>query len=119
VNQIKDLGCKAGVVLNPGTSLSQIEYVLDQVDLVLIMSVNPGARGCDTCTGAGAIVTGLALLTAEPPTREQANGEIEGTQCLGVVAWAFQSGRCSGCRECVQAMCLGQAEHQNCVLFNP
>jgi len=45
VNQIKDLGCKAGVVLNPGTSLSQIEYVLDQVDLVLIMSVNPGFGG--------------------------------------------------------------------------
>jgi ribulose-phosphate 3-epimerase len=43
--QIKDLGCKAGVVLNPGTSLSTIEYVLDQVDLVLIMSVNPGFGG--------------------------------------------------------------------------
>jgi len=42
VNMIKDLGCKAGVVLNPGTSLSTIEYVLDVVDLVLIMSVNPG-----------------------------------------------------------------------------
>lgn len=45
VNQIKDLGCKAGVVLNPGTSLSTIEYVLDAVDLVLIMSVNPGFGG--------------------------------------------------------------------------
>lgn len=45
VNQIKDLGCKAGVVLNPGTPLSTIEYVLDQVDLVLIMSVNPGGGG--------------------------------------------------------------------------
>jgi ribulose-phosphate 3-epimerase len=45
VNQIKDLGCKAGVVLNPGTSLSTIEYVLDVVDLVLIMSVNPGFGG--------------------------------------------------------------------------
>eukprot|EP00475_Leptophrys_vorax_P042656 TRINITY_DN80483_c0_g1_i1.p1 TRINITY_DN80483_c0_g1~~TRINITY_DN80483_c0_g1_i1.p1 ORF type:complete len:306 (+),score=47.46 TRINITY_DN80483_c0_g1_i1:80-919(+) len=45
VNQIKDLGCKAGVVLNPGTPLSSIEYVLDVVDLVLIMSVNPGFGG--------------------------------------------------------------------------
>lgn len=36
---------KAGVVLNPGTPLSTIEYVLDQVDLVLIMSVNPGFGG--------------------------------------------------------------------------
>jgi ribulose-phosphate 3-epimerase len=45
VNQIKDLGCKAGVVLNPGTPLSAIEYVLPIVDLVLIMSVNPGFGG--------------------------------------------------------------------------
>ena len=44
-SQIKELGCKAGVVLNPGTSLSTIEYVLDAVDLVLIMSVNPGFGG--------------------------------------------------------------------------
>ncbi len=43
--QIKDLGCKAGVVLNPATSLKDIEYVLDVVDLVLIMSVNPGFGG--------------------------------------------------------------------------
>eukprot|EP00199_Chlamydomonas_sp_CCMP681_P005544 CAMPEP_0119104930 /NCGR_PEP_ID=MMETSP1180-20130426/3007_1 /TAXON_ID=3052 ORGANISM="Chlamydomonas cf sp, Strain CCMP681" /NCGR_SAMPLE_ID=MMETSP1180 /ASSEMBLY_ACC=CAM_ASM_000741 /LENGTH=257 /DNA_ID=CAMNT_0007089813 /DNA_START=147 /DNA_END=920 /DNA_ORIENTATION=+ len=45
VGQIKELGCKAGVVLNPGTSLSQIEEVLDIVDMVLIMSVNPGFGG--------------------------------------------------------------------------
>lgn len=43
--QIKELGCKAGVVLNPGTPLSKIEYILDIVDLVLIMSVNPGFGG--------------------------------------------------------------------------
>ncbi|KXZ56014.1 hypothetical protein GPECTOR_2g1566 [Gonium pectorale] len=45
LNQVKDLGCKAGVVLNPGTSLSTIEEVMDVVDLVLIMSVNPGFGG--------------------------------------------------------------------------
>lgn len=45
VNQIKSLGAKAGVVLNPATPLSTIEYVLDVVDLVLIMSVNPGFGG--------------------------------------------------------------------------
>lgn len=36
--QIKDLGAKAGVVLNPGTSIDSIEYVLDSVDLILVMS---------------------------------------------------------------------------------
>ncbi|KAM3230773.1 hypothetical protein ACQJBY_061138 [Aegilops geniculata] len=45
VDQIKSLGAKAGVVLNPGTPLSAIEYVLESVDLVLIMSVNPGFGG--------------------------------------------------------------------------
>jgi len=45
LNQIKDLGCKSGVVLNPATSLSALEHVLDVVDLVLIMSVNPGFGG--------------------------------------------------------------------------
>lgn len=45
INHIKDQGCMAGVVLNPGTPLTQIEYVLDQVDVVLIMSVNPGFGG--------------------------------------------------------------------------
>lgn len=45
INLIKSLGAKAGVVLNPGTPLSAIEYVLEEVDLVLIMSVNPGFGG--------------------------------------------------------------------------
>ncbi|PHT47719.1 hypothetical protein CQW23_11927 [Capsicum baccatum] len=45
INQIKSLGAKAGVVLNPATPLTTIEYVLDAVDLVLIMSVNPGFGG--------------------------------------------------------------------------
>ncbi|MGZ3689628.1 MAG: ribulose-phosphate 3-epimerase [Bdellovibrionota bacterium] len=45
LNRIRELGCKAGVSLNPATSLSTIEEVLDIVDLVLIMSVNPGFGG--------------------------------------------------------------------------
>lgn len=43
--QIKDKGKKAGVVLNPATPLSSLEYVLDDVDLVMLMSVNPGFGG--------------------------------------------------------------------------
>lgn len=45
LNLIRDLGCKAGVVLNPATPASAIEYVLELCDLVLIMSVNPGFGG--------------------------------------------------------------------------
>ena len=42
---IRDHGCKAGLVFNPSTSLSYLDYVMDQVDLVLLMSVNPGFGG--------------------------------------------------------------------------
>lgn len=45
VQRIKELGCKAGVTLNPATSLSTLEEVLPDVDLALIMSVNPGFGG--------------------------------------------------------------------------
>ena len=42
---IRAAGCKAGLAFNPATSLDVLEYVLDKVDLVLIMSVNPGFGG--------------------------------------------------------------------------
>ena len=42
---IKDMGRKAGAVLNPATSLTTLEYVLAEVDLVMLMSVNPGFGG--------------------------------------------------------------------------
>lgn len=45
INAVKELGCKVGVALNPSTSLHVLDYVLDQVDMVLIMSVNPGFGG--------------------------------------------------------------------------
>ena len=45
INQIKAAGCKAGVALNPATPISTLECVLDQVDLILIMTVNPGFGG--------------------------------------------------------------------------
>lgn len=42
---IRALGCKAGLVLNPATPLSVLDYVWDKLDLVLVMSVNPGFGG--------------------------------------------------------------------------
>jgi ribulose-phosphate 3-epimerase len=42
---IRDHGCKSGLVLNPATPLDWLDYVLDKVDLVLVMSVNPGFAG--------------------------------------------------------------------------
>src|ERR1700747_870608 len=42
---IRDSGCQAGLVFNPATPLTYLDYVLDKVDLILIMSVNPGFGG--------------------------------------------------------------------------
>jgi ribulose-phosphate 3-epimerase len=42
---IRDSGCKAGLVFNPATPLDHMKHVLDQIDMVLIMSVNPGFGG--------------------------------------------------------------------------
>jgi len=45
IQQIRETGAKPGVALNPSTSLHTVEHVLDQVDLILLMSVNPGFGG--------------------------------------------------------------------------
>jgi len=42
---IRSLGCKAGLVLNPATPISCLEYVMDKLDIILLMSVNPGFGG--------------------------------------------------------------------------
>jgi ribulose-phosphate 3-epimerase len=45
LQMIRDAGCKSGLVFNPGTSLSYLDYVMDKVDIILLMSVNPGFGG--------------------------------------------------------------------------
>ena len=45
IGLIRDKGCQAGLVLNPATSVEQLQWVLDELDLVLLMSVNPGFGG--------------------------------------------------------------------------
>lgn len=45
VSRIRELGKKPGVVLNPATSLSALDYILEEVDLVMLMAVNPGFGG--------------------------------------------------------------------------
>ena len=45
IGLIKENGCKAGLVFNPATSLHYLEHVIDQLDMILLMSVNPGFGG--------------------------------------------------------------------------
>ena len=45
LQMIRDAGCKAGLVFNPAVGLEALRYVMDKVDMVLLMSVNPGFGG--------------------------------------------------------------------------
>jgi ribulose-phosphate 3-epimerase len=57
IGLIHDSGCKAGLVFNPATPLAWLDHVLDKLDLVLIMSVNPGFGGQSFIPGALAKLT--------------------------------------------------------------
>jgi ribulose-phosphate 3-epimerase len=52
IELIRESGCKAGLVLNPATPLSWLDHTLDKIDLVLVMSVNPGFGGQKFIPGA-------------------------------------------------------------------
>ena len=52
IGLIKEHGCKAGLVFNPATPLDYLDYVIDKLDLILIMSVNPGFGGQKFIPGA-------------------------------------------------------------------
>ena len=53
LTRIRNLGCKAGVSINPGTSLSGLEFLLEKLDLILIMSVHPGCGGPSFLNSSG------------------------------------------------------------------
>lgn len=65
IHQIKELGIKAGVTLNPATPLVSLEEVLPDVDMVLIMSVNPGYGGQSYIPGSSARITRLRRMLDE------------------------------------------------------
>ena len=76
IQQIKQLGKKAGLVLNPGTPLATLEDILDDVDLILIMSVNPGFGGQSFIEASVDKVRRLRCLLTERGS--QAELEIDG-----------------------------------------
>src|SRR5438067_6060637 len=65
VQRIKALGKKAGVSLNPATPAKMLDYVLDQLDLVLVMSVNPGFGGQKFITGQLKKIEAIATRIAK------------------------------------------------------
>lgn len=90
LQSIRALGVKAGVALNPATSLSAVEYVADLADLIMVMSVNPGFGGQSFIPSALEKVQRLADLRAEKGYTFEI--EIDGGVGLGNIAEVSAAG---------------------------
>jgi ribulose-phosphate 3-epimerase len=84
---IRSLGKKAGVAINPGTPISAIEYVIDMIDLVLVMSVNPGFGGQAFIPSALGKISDLRAMTAGRPIDIEVDGGV-GPDVAGPLAAA-------------------------------
>ena len=73
---IRALGKKAGVSLNPGTSETAIEHVMDMVDLILVMSVNPGFGGQSFIPGALEKISRVRAMIAGRPIALEVDGGV-------------------------------------------
>ena len=76
---IRDLGVKVGVALNPATPLSVLDYVLDDVDMVLIMSVNPGFGGQKFIPAVLPKIHALRKMLGKRSVEIQVDGGINAT----------------------------------------
>jgi ribulose-phosphate 3-epimerase len=75
--QIRELGAKAGVALNPSTPASALEYVLDDLDLVLVMSVNPGFGGQSFIPSAHRKIREVRALLGARPADVSVDGGVK------------------------------------------
>jgi ribulose-phosphate 3-epimerase len=83
---IRNLGKKAGVSLNPGTPESVIEYVLDRVDLILVMSVNPGFGGQEFIPAVTDKVRRIRQMIGNRPIDLEVDGGMTPATAPGIVA---------------------------------
>ena len=88
IEQIHNKGIKAGVALNPGTSLTALDEILPYVDMVLVMSVNPGFGGQKFIPTSVAKIARLKKMVQEQnkPIHIQVDGGINGQNAGQVVA---------------------------------
>ncbi|MFK7744862.1 MAG: ribulose-phosphate 3-epimerase [Roseobacter sp.] len=76
---IRATGAKAGIALNPGTPLSSIEYLLDMIDMVCIMTVNPGFGGQKFIHSQVEKVRQLRAMIADRPIHIEIDGGVDPT----------------------------------------
>jgi len=97
LSRIRELGAKAGVVLNPATSPSVVEEVLDLVDLVLVMSVNPGFGGQSFIPSAISKIARVRAIIDQSPRQIdlQVDGGVNAetaARCVAAGATALVAG---------------------------
>lgn len=76
LTRICELGCKAGVAINPGTSVSGLEFVIDKLDLILVMSVNPGFGGQKFISSSIDKIKAIRNLVGDRDIKIQVDGGI-------------------------------------------
>ena len=76
LTRIRELGCKAGVSINPGTSISGLEFLLDKLDLILVMSVNPGFGGQTFINSSLGKIKIISDLVGKRPINIQVDGGV-------------------------------------------
>ncbi|MDC0458024.1 ribulose-phosphate 3-epimerase [Alphaproteobacteria bacterium] len=76
LTRIRELGCKAGVSVNPGTSLSGLEFLLEKLDLILVMSVNPGFSGQSFINSSIDKIKTVKELISSKPINIQVDGGV-------------------------------------------
>ena len=74
--RIRELGCKAGVSINPATSISGLEFLLDKLDLILVMTVNPGFGGQVFIESSLNKIRLVKELVKDKPIKIQVDGGI-------------------------------------------
>ncbi len=92
IHQIRELGMKAGVALNPATPVSMLDCILEQVDMVLIMSVNPGFGGQKLLPYTMEKVRQVRDRLRELGKEEQIRIQVDGGVTLGNVDQALEAG---------------------------
>jgi len=76
LSAIREKGAKAGVSLNPHTSIESLSYVLDKLDLILVMSVNPGFGGQSFLTSQLAKIAAIKEMIGDRPIDIQVDGGV-------------------------------------------
>ena len=92
---IRGLGKQAGIAINPGTPVSAVEHVLDEIDMVLVMTVNPGFGGQSFIPAMLPKIEALRALIGERPIRIEVDGGINpdtARSCAQAGADAFVAG---------------------------